>query len=117
MEWSARAPATGGYRGGASVERGTAMSNSSITTIAAIGIDKNSFPIVGLNRCRAAQLLTQADEARLVPYRPVCQAVQRAPLKFAAAKTAAQPALPSLHRCANGGQHTGTSVLMRTQAR
>jgi hypothetical protein len=29
-------------------------------------------------------------EARLVPYRPACQAVQRPPLKFAAAKTAAQ---------------------------
>ena len=53
MDWSGHVlprPASGN---GASVKLGTAMSNESIATITTMGIDigKNSFHVIGLNRC------------------------------------------------------------------
>jgi hypothetical protein len=94
------------------VSNGAARCPDHIATIATMGIDlgKNSVPIVGLNRRRAAELVTRASK------RGSChaarEAVQRPPLKFS--QTAARLELAALRRCANGWSGS-TCRLMRMQ--
>jgi hypothetical protein len=97
------------------------MSTPSIATIATMGIDlaKNSFPIVGLNRRRAAELVTRTDRsaARAMPPclrggAPPAAEIRRRQDGRSARIAGTAPVRERLVR-----QHTGTCLLMRTQAR
>jgi hypothetical protein len=96
------------------------MSNPSITTVATMGVDlgKNSFPMSALIVVVWQNWSRGQIEARLVPYRPAGEALQR-PLEIRrrqhgrSARIAG--AAPVRERLV--GQHTGPCLLMRTGAR